>query len=569
VKPVNGNMTKKKQQPLSYFEKRRQEIGLTDELNSIRLFNPDADAATQSEYFYESLMREDRNGNIFIPLYDLYGKALNYIKYGDGKTSSLNAKERALGITRLKDTILRDGEIIKYLLPSSKNSEGVKTRPWISPNLVEAVAKKQTVKTIIITEGYIKAIAGYVAGLHIFGLGSITHYRDKDTTQLHGDIIDAIKELKVENVIVLYDGDCRNISYKALEKEEDLYKRPGGFFNSIRNIKELLKDTLKEQQVEVYFAHVDSTSAEKNPKGLDDLLMALPDKQADIIADLTSFSKKGFYFYKKNITYNLGDLTKYLSIDSVQSFYTFHSELIKDKDFVYHGTKYRYDIEKKEVKVILPGAAKFYFRVGTAYYKNIRKPNKYKQLEETFVEWTKATLEDDHGKGFHKHVDKYEEFCNVPDHVNFQHIIHNCFNTYHPMRHSIEEGLCETSKEFVKHIFGDQYELGLDYMQKLYQDPTQALPILCLVSKENKTGKSTFAKWLKSIFMQNMAIVGNEDLQSSFNAHYITKLIVCCDESYIDKKTVVEKVKSLSTADHAHMNAKGKGQVEMDIFCNF
>ena len=44
-------------------------------------------------------------------------------------------------------------------------------------------------------------------------------------------------------------------------------------------------------------------------------------------------------------------------------------------------------------------------------------------------------------------------------------------------------------------------ELGLDYVQLLYQQPTQILPILCLVSKKNETGKTTFAKWLKVLLV--------------------------------------------------------------------
>jgi len=55
----------------------------------------------------------------------------------------------------------------------------------------------------------------------------------------------------------------------------------------------------------------------------------------------------------------------------------------------------------------------------------------------------------------------------------------------------------------VKHIFGDQIELGLDYLQLLYQKPVQILPIVCLVSKERSTGKTTFPKW----FMTLVAIV--------------------------------------------------------------
>ena len=47
------------------------------------------------------------------------------------------------------------------------------------------------------------------------------------------------------------------------------------------------------------------------------------------------------------------------------------------------------------------------------------------------------------------------------------------------------------------HIFGDQYELGLDYLQILYTMPQQKLPILLLVSEERNTGKSTILNFLR------------------------------------------------------------------------
>ena len=66
-----------------------------------------------------------------------------------------------------------------------------------------------------------------------------------------------------------------------------------------------------------------------------------------------------------------------------------------------------------------------------------------------------------------------------------------------------------------------------------------------------------------------MAIVGNSDLANDFNASWASKLIICCDETKIDKQVVVEKIKSLSTADKIFMNAKGKDHVELSFFGKF
>jgi hypothetical protein len=66
-----------------------------------------------------------------------------------------------------------------------------------------------------------------------------------------------------------------------------------------------------------------------------------------------------------------------------------------------------------------------------------------------------------------------------------------------------------------------------------------------------------------------MTVVGNAELGSDFNGAYATKLITCCDEAFIDKKTVIEKIKSLSTADRITLNQKGKDHVEVDFFGKF
>jgi DNA gyrase/topoisomerase IV subunit A len=146
----------------------------------------------------------------------------------------------------------------------------------------------------------------------------------------------------------------------------------------------------------------------------------------------------------------------------------------------------------------------------------------------------------------------------------------NCFNVYGEFEHEPDnEGNCRTILFFLKHIYGKQYRLGVDYIQLLYQKPTQILPIKCLVSRENNTGKTTYIKFLKAMFTSNCTVIGNEELNSAFNASYSNKLIIACEESFIEKKGSIEKIKNLSTADKIMMNAKGKDQVEIDFFGKF
>lgn len=147
--------------------------------------------------------------------------------------------------------------------------------------------------------------------------------------------------------------------------------------------------------------------------------------------------------------------------------------------------------------------------------------------------------------------------------------MHNCFNVYAPFTYEPENGKCDVSLEFVRHIFGEHYEYGLDYLQLLYQRPTQMLPILCLISYENNTGKSTFVKWLKAIFTQNCTIVGNDQFQDQFNGSWATKLLIACEESFIEKQRVMEKIKQFSTGDKIPLRMMQRDAVEIDFFGKF
>jgi hypothetical protein len=551
----------------TYFQRRiYDELGLTDEQNRVRLKFHDYEAGTDKEVEYP-IFAEDEAGNIRITPFTIDRQLIEYDNQNatPDKPNINNSRRKNFYITRLKEPqeyTDREGnkQLKKYDIP-----KGAGTWPMFSPGLCDKFARKAKIKTLVLTEGYFKAAKGDLSGLDIVGLSSITHYKQKETDTMYTDVLRIIKDCAVENVIVLYDGDARNISLSDLEKKHDLRRRPSGFINSARAVRELLKDC----DIDVYFASVKSDEVEGHPKGLDDLYNALPDKTADITADLLALSSPPRFFDRMNIRVDVGKLYKFFCLDTIESFYTLHQPVIGNREFIYNGTTYKHNHDKGTCEIMIPKAATDYFRCGDDYYKFVLIPNKYQQNEKKFIRRLKSTITDDHGKDFHKFIQKYEAFCNVPDHVNFQPVHNNCFNVYAPFEHEAEEGDCSTILEFIRHIFGDHYELGLDYVQLLYQRPTQILPILCLVSKQNKTGKSTFIKLLKAIFTQNCTIIGNDDLGNDFNGFWATKLIVACEESFIEKKVIIEKIKALSTADKMNMNKKGKDQEEIDFFAKF
>jgi len=142
-----------------------------------------------------------------------------------------------------------------------------------------------------------------------------------------------------------------------------------------------------------------------------------------------------------------------------------------------------------------------YLRVGTSYYKLVQAPTIAGHFNEILVHWNIETIRQDHGKDYLSKVPKYDGFTCIPNHIDFKKEYQGFYNTYSPLLAIPIEGKCQTSLGFMQHIFGKHFELGLDYLQLLYTKPVQVLPILCLVSKERSTGKSTFIKWLKAIFV--------------------------------------------------------------------
>lgn len=109
----------------------------------------------------------------------------------------------------------------------------------------------------------------------------------------------------------------------------------------------------------------------------------------------------------------------------------------------------------------------------------------------------------------------------------------------------------------------------MDYIKILLEKPTQMLPILCLVSKERATGKSTFIKWLKAIFGLNMTYIKGDSFSSQFNSDWTSMLVVAIDEVFFDKEEITERLKYLSTTNKDKMEAKGKDREEVDFFAKF
>ena len=210
-----------------------------------------------------------------------------------------------------------------------------------------------------------------------------------------------------------------------------------------------------------------------------------------------------------------------------------------------------------------------YVRVGTTLYKIVFQPLINGTFAKRRVPWSMGTLRYDHGKDFIASVPKYDGFCTVPSHVDYKRNIGSFLNLYEPITHIPQKGKFPHIQELIHHIFGEHYELGMDYFQLLYLNPVQKLPILLLVSQERNTGKSTFLNFLKAIFQDNVTFNTNEDFRSQFNADWAGKLLIGVDEVLLNRREDSERLKNLSTASVYKIEAKGKDRCEVQFFGKF
>lgn len=210
-----------------------------------------------------------------------------------------------------------------------------------------------------------------------------------------------------------------------------------------------------------------------------------------------------------------------------------------------------------------------YIRVGTDYYREVLRPQANGTTCKCLVYWKASTIKGDHGKDYLNDVPKYDCFCTVPSHTDYNKIIGNAYNLYEPITHKPMPGDWSAIDGLLRHIFGEHYEYGLDYIQLLYQMPLQKLPILILVSEQRNTGKTTFLNLLKVIFQDNATFNTNEDFRSKFNSDWAGKLLIMVDEVLLSRREDSERLKNLSTATSYKMESKGKDRNEIAFFGKF
>lgn len=524
------------------------------------------------------IFSEDRDGNLRIILYGLDRRIVEVENDERHRQEDAGGDThgRTAYLTRLRPEYLADHPDA----PKYRMVPGEKTRPFFPPALLDKYEAGTFIPTLFLTEGFIKAFAAArLAGFDIVGLQSVTCYADKQTGRLHADILRLIDRCGVKNVVMVYDGDCLDISDNDLARGEELTRRPSMFVNSALAIKNLLSGL---DGVDFWFMHQHRPSP-ADPKGLDDLVVSAdPADRPGILADakaLGSVGKTGDgrFFYRLNLTTNANRLRAHFALSSAEEFYKRWADKIGGKAFVFFGSKYRIDDTGQKLVLELPGDLLQYYRIGTGYFRLLPYTDIWTgERRERLVPWQKGCILDDFKTRVKNPCDKIRKldgFTFWPDNENYTRIRENLWNYYDAIRFDPEQGDCHTIKNFVRHIFGEQYELGLDYLQLLYQRPKQQLPILCLVSRERQTGKTTFCNFLADLFGENCAIVGNNAFTSQFNGFMAGKILVCCDETKLadrsDTVEITEKIKRMATERYTMIEYKGQDAIKLPNFAKF
>ena len=212
-----------------------------------------------------------------------------------------------------------------------------------------------------------------------------------------------------------------------------------------------------------------------------------------------------------------------------------------------------------------------FIRIRDDYYKIVLRPDKSGKLYKDLLRLSKTTITDDYTKGILKYINKYDDFTLVASHTNFKQSINGFYNQYHEVTHKPTQGDCKNIFHILTHIFGESHiDFILDYIQILYTNPNQCLPILLIESSEKNSGKTTVSNLFYWIFQYNAIKLGNSDLQSEFGGFWLQRLLIIVDETSLEKQGVTQMLKRLSTeTGKVTSNEKNKAQREVDFIGKF
>ena len=207
------------------------------------------------------LFQSDDKDNIRMFPYTLEGQLITYLRDKQPKYSEGDVEDLYF-ITRMNPEWLKENpNHPKYKFPGGETKKG--TYPFFPPKLYEKYHSDDPhIETVILTEGYFKAMMMSEHGMMAIGLGSITLFAESKSKQLYPEITKFLNKVKPDNIVILYDGDCTDLGKSALKEleanqEPNLSKRPYGFMNSLLKLKDMLLEfkNKKGEPCELFFAY--------------------------------------------------------------------------------------------------------------------------------------------------------------------------------------------------------------------------------------------------------------------------------------------------------------------------
>jgi len=217
-----------------------------------------------------------------------------------------------------------------------------------------------------------------------------------------------------------------------------------------------------------------------------------------------------------------------------------------------------------------------YIRVGTDYFKIIKKyDTTNNKTTEDIKNWKKEEIKQDYGINILNRISKFDDFVMSPSNIEYKQIINGCYNLYKKLPFLPVDNKVVTLDDMptinilMKRVFGSQIDVGFKYLKLLYQYPTKKTYILCLVSYEKATGKTTFLNFIQDIFGENFIQLSLKTLEDNFNGGYALKNIIAVDEAFDDKKSMSEKFKNLSTQTKITVNNKFTQHYTIPFFSRF
>jgi hypothetical protein len=575
--------------PEAYADMRCRLAGIPDEICLWRAPHPRSpDSHSRLQW---SVFSSDEEDNLVITYPTIGGDVLTYDNGTKNNPESIFERKR-LKVPRTYIDQEYHEQTQKYTQP-----KGTRQYPFFMPCLVAKYKAGTKIPTLYLVEGELKAAAGVARGLDVVGLPSnqvVREQRHNGHWHLEGQLEALIRKCQVETLVLLHDADALTVKW---ERDKRLDKRPATFAQAVINFREAIQGLIDDKEcglVRAYYMHGKRVLCEKNAKGLDDVFLAFPDEADAIKADLGKGTEADRFFSGLNVTTaNYDKVKAYFGVsrkveNAPLTFYKLYRPDIGDRQFVLWGQQYMPDGD--EVQYVAHADSAKYARVGADWFKIISQLRAGGEVVEQLEVWKVGEIQRDY-KQFPRFLDecpKYDGFTVEPDfNGRYQRVIAGNLNLVTQLTHQPKAGSIKYTLAFLKHIFGgqatleesvvvekdgthrfvreekpliaDPFTVALDWLTVAHNQPKHQLPVVILVSKENKTGKTTFLNFLTWIYGSNATILNNAQFAMKFNAHYATKTFIGLDEAFqdLEKKAEKERLKQMVTAKEMQVERKG------------